>query len=121
MNVIKMSERAWSEVKVEPIKKPWTRQVSGARLKPTQHDDEEDENQVADFRGIIAKLPVPQLNNIDVADWLACDAALGGQEEMTDEQMKRSRRLSPTKKRKRKSHANPQDPMPRKSSRVQTS
>ena len=36
---------------------------------------------------MIAQLPGPQFNNIDVADWLACDAAHDGQEEMTDEEI----------------------------------
>ena len=53
---------------------------------PNQDDDEKDD-QVADFRDIITQLSGPQLNNMYVADWLACDAALDGQEKMTDEEI----------------------------------
>ena len=88
MDVIKMSTKAWSEVKVEATKKSW--KMTGVWSKteePTQDDDEEDEDPVADFRDITAQLPGPQLNNMDVAYWLACDAALDGQEEITDEEI----------------------------------
>ena len=88
MDAIKMSAKAWSEVKMETIKKSWKKTgVWNKTEEPTQDDDEEDEDPVADFRNIIVQLSGPQLNNMDVADCLACDAALDGQEKMTDEEI----------------------------------
>ena len=57
LDVIKMSTKAWSEVKIEAIKKSWKKiGVWSKTEEPTQDDnaDEEDEDQVADFRNIIA-------------------------------------------------------------------
>ena len=88
MDVIKVSAKAQSKVKIEAIKKSWRK--TGVRSKteePTQDGDEEDEDPVADLRDIIAQLPGPPLNNMDVADQLAHDAALNGQEEMTGEEI----------------------------------
>ena len=85
MDVIKMSAKAWSEVKVKVIKKSWKKKgVWSNTEEPTQADDE-DEDTVADFREIIVQQPGPQPNNIHVAGQLACDAALDGQETTNEE------------------------------------
>ena len=69
MDVIKMSAKAWSEVQIKAIKKSWKKTgVWNKTEEPTQDDNEEDEDPVADFRDIIAQVPGPQLNNMDVAD-----------------------------------------------------
>ena len=99
MDAIKMSAKAWSDVKVEAIKKSWSKTgLWGNKTDEEEDDDdeeeeedeEEDEDPVADFRVLIGQLPGPQLQNTDVADWLACDAVLDGQEELTDEEIKDS-------------------------------
>ena len=60
VDVIKMSAKAWREVKNKAIKKTWKKiGVCSKTEGPTQDDDEEDvEDPVADFRNIIAQLPV---------------------------------------------------------------
>ena len=71
LDVIKMSAKAWSEVKIEAIKKSWKKTSVWSKtedLTQEDADDKEDEDPVGDFRSIMVQLPGPQLNNMDVAD-----------------------------------------------------